>query len=80
MDFLSGFSLAYSVFLATLAGAGLMIAKRGDPMLVQAAARVFAAGSVALLVISLTHWFIIPTIFITFFTLCFVLASVPRPE
>jgi hypothetical protein len=80
MDFLNGFSLAFPVFLATLAGAGLMIAKRGDPMLVQAAARVFAAGSVALLVISLTHWFIIPTIFITFFTLCFVLASVPRPE
>jgi hypothetical protein len=80
MDLMNGFSLSFPVFLATLAGAGLMIAKRGDVLLVQAAARVFAAGSIALLVISFTHWFIIPTIFIAFFTLCFVLASVPRPE
>ena len=80
MDFVNGFSLSVPVFLATLAGCGLMIAKRGDTLLIRAAARVFAAGSIALLVISLTHWFIIPTIFIAFFTLCFVLASVPQPE
>ena len=79
MDFLNGFSLSFPVFLATIAGAGLMVAKRGDVLLVQAVARVFAAGSVALLVVSLTHWFIIPTIFITFFAICFVLASVPQP-
>jgi len=80
MDLMNGFSLSFPVFLATLAATGLMIAKRGDTMLIQAGARVFAAGSVAILVISLTHWFIIPTIFIAFFTLCFVLASVPQPS
>ena len=80
MDLMDGFSLSFPVFLATLAATGLMIAKRGDTMLIQAGARVFAAGSVAILVISLTHWFIIPTIFIAFFTLCFVLASVPQPD
>lgn len=79
-EIMNGLSLAYSMFLATLGGVGLMIGRRGDLLLVRAAARVFAAGSVALLVISVTHWFIIPTIFTTFFTLCFVLASVPQPS
>ena len=80
LDFLNGFSLSFIVLLATLGGIGLMVAKRGrGDVLLTGVARLLAAGSVGLLVISFTHWFIVPTIFIAFFTLCFVLAAVPKP-
>jgi hypothetical protein len=79
MDFVTGFSLAFSLLVATLGAAGLMVRKRGDVVLVASTARVLAGALVALLVISLTHWFIVPTLFIAFSALCFVLAAVPKP-
>ena len=80
LDFLNGFSLSYVVFLVTIGGVGLMVAKRGrGDVLLTGVARLLAASSLGLLVISFTHWFIVPTILITFFTLCFVLAAVPKP-
>jgi hypothetical protein len=82
MEFMRGYSLTFVLFLVVMGGTGLIIAKRGqsDEVLMSAVARVFAVGSAALLIVSLTHWFIIPTICITFFTLCFALTAVPRPQ
>jgi hypothetical protein len=81
MEFLNGFSLSFALFLSTIGGLGLIVVKRGhaDEVLLVAVARVLAAASVALLVISFTHWFIVPTICLTFVALSFALAAVPRP-
>jgi hypothetical protein len=81
MEFLNGFSLTLALFLATLGGVGLMVARRSsdDPALMLAIARTLAAASVVLLVISLTHFFIIPTICIASFAVCFATASVRPP-
>ena len=80
MDLMNGFSLVFPVFLVTLGGAGSddREARRHAPDPGRRAR--LRGGSVAVLVISLTHLFIIPTICIAFFTLCFVLASVPQPD
>jgi hypothetical protein len=82
LEFTRGYSLSFALFLAVMGGTGLIVAKRGrsDEVLMSAVSRVFAAGSAALLVVSLTHWFILPTIAIAFFTLCFALTSVARPQ
>jgi hypothetical protein len=82
MEFMRGYGLALILFLVVMGGTGLIVAKRGrsDEVLMTAVARVFAVGSAALLVVSLTHWYIIPTICITFFTLCFAMAAVQRPQ
>ena len=45
-----------------------------------AVARVFALSAAVLLVISLTHFFIIPTICIALVAVCFAIASVAAPE
>jgi hypothetical protein len=82
MELMRGYGLSFTVLLAVVGGSGLMIAKRGrtDEILMLGVARVFAAGGVALLVISYTHWYIIPTMCIAFFALCFALASVRPPK
>ena len=78
LDFQSGFSLMFSTLLATLGAAGLMVVKRGtdDPVLVRSVARAFALGGVVMLVISLTHFFIVPSMFIALLTVSFAVASV----
>lgn len=80
VELLDGLSLAFVALMATLGAAGLMIQKRSDDaMLLQSVARVFAVCLAGLLVISLTQWFIIPTILIAFVTVAFALASVRQP-
>ena len=82
MDLQIGFSLSYALFLAMIGGAGLVVRRRasGDPLLMLAVARTFAGGGAVLLAISLTYFFIIPTMCIAFVTVCFAIASVASPE
>ena len=82
MDLQTGFSLSYSLFLAMIGGAGLVVRRRasGDPLLMRAVARVFAGGGAVLMAISLAYFFIIPTMFAAFVTVCFAIASVASPE
>jgi hypothetical protein len=81
MDFLSGFSLSFSVFLALVGGVGLIVQKRGrdDLTLMLAVARAFAAAGVVLVAISLTHWFIVPSMMLALMTFCFLFAAVRPP-
>lgn len=81
MDFLTGFSLAFALLLAVIGATGLVVAKRGqqDPVLMSAVARVFAASGVALLVISMYYWFLIPSLCIATMAFAFLLASVRAP-
>ena len=78
MELFDGFSLAFPLFLATIGGLGFLIARRGadDPVLMAAVTRALAAFSVVLLVISIWHWFLIPTICIGVMAFGFVLAAV----
>ena len=78
MDITDGFSLSFALFLATIAGLGFLIARRGadDPVLMTSATRTLAACSLVLFVISLWYWFLIPTLFIATVALGFVLAAV----
>jgi len=78
MDITDGFSLSFALFLATIAGLGFLIARRGvgDPVLMTSATRTLAAFSLVLFVISLWYWFLIPTLFIATVALGFVLAAV----
>ena len=80
LDITDGFGLSFSLFLATIAGLGFLIARRGadDPVLMTSATRTLAAFSLVLFVISLWYWFLIPTLFIATVALGFVLAAVSR--
>jgi magnesium-transporting ATPase (P-type) len=80
MEITDGFSLSFALFLATIAGLGFLIARRGadDPVLMTSATRTLAAFSLVLFVISLWYWFLIPTLFIAMVALGFVLAAVSR--
>jgi len=82
MDFLSGFSLSFSVFLALVGGLGLIVQRRGrdDLELMLAVSRAFAAAGVVLVVISLTHWFIVPSLMLALMTFCFLFAAVRPPH
>jgi len=81
MDFLNGFSLSFSVFLALIGGLGLIVVKRGhgDGTLMMAVARAIALASLVLLVISLTHWFIVPSLLLALVAVCFLTAGVRPP-
>lgn len=81
MDFLDGFSLAFAVSLAVMGAVGLSVVKRAadDRLLMMAVSRALAAGSLALLVVSLTYWFIVPSFFLAMMTVAFGLASVRSP-
>lgn len=81
MDLQAGFSLSFAVFLATISGTGLVVKRRasGDAVLMLAVARAFAGAGLVLLAISLTYFFIIPTMCIAFVTVCFAIASVASP-
>ena len=80
MDFLNGFSLMFSLFLATLGALGLVIAKRGrdDEVLIKTAARLLAGVSAVLVVISMTHFFIIPSMCLALMAVSFACASVTK--
>lgn len=80
MEFMNGFSLSFSLLLATMAGMGFIMLRRGgdDAVMMLAAARAAAACSFVLLAISLTHWFFVPTIFIAAMAICFVGAALGR--
>jgi hypothetical protein len=80
MDLMNGFSLIFSVMLALSAGLGLIVLRRSDdlPQLL-ATARALAAAYGVMLAISLTHFFIIPTICLAAIALCFAMASVRPP-
>lgn len=81
MEFVDGFSLSFALFLATIGGVGLLVARRGvqDPVLMAAVTRALAGFSIVLLVISLTHFFLIPSLFIAAMAVCFVLAALQKP-
>jgi hypothetical protein len=55
-DFMKGFSLVYSLFLATLGGLGLATLRRGDATAQRAFARIAALSSAVLLAISVRYF------------------------
>jgi hypothetical protein len=81
MDFLNGLSLAFALSLAVLGSVGLLVVKRAahDALLMLAVARSLAVGSAGFLAISLSYWFIVPSVFLVMMTLAFSLASVRSP-
>lgn len=81
MQVLAGSWLSFTVVLATLGTAGLVVAKRGhqDPFLVGGVARAFAIGGAALMALSLIDFFLVPTMCLALMTLCFALAGVENP-
>jgi hypothetical protein len=82
MDLMDGMSLSFVVLLVVMGGIGLIVAKRGqtDGPLMTAAARVMAVGSIVLLVISLNHWFLTPSLLIAVMAFAFAFAAVRPPE
>ena len=77
-DFMRGFSLVFAVHFASLGGMNLLIVRRcaGDDALMTMLTRLVLACCVTTLAVSLTHFFLIPTIFIGAVTLCFGAALV----
>lgn len=77
MELFDGFGLIFATFLATSAGIGFIVARRGaaDSMLANAIVRVLAGAFVVMTVISLTNCFIIPTVCLGLVALSFVAAS-----
>jgi hypothetical protein len=83
MELNDGFSLVYALMLALTGGLGLIVSRRvaNDDALFLATARALAGGYVVLLAISLTYFFLIPTLCTAVVALCFVVASVThRPS
>jgi len=82
MDLVNGFSLIFALMLAAVGGVGLIVQKRArhDPTLMWALARMLAITSVVMLGISLTNFFIIPTLCFAVMAVCFVVSSVKAPE
>ena len=76
-DLMQGFSLLMSLNLALAGGLGLIIARRaaGDTLLLSAAARTLAGANIVALVISLMHFFIVPTLCTAAIALAFTIAS-----
>ena len=80
MNFTNGFSLVFSLMLALSGGLGLIVMRRSDDLtLLLSTARALAGAYVVMLAISLTYFFIIPTICIAAIALCFSMASVRPP-
>ena len=81
VDVLDGFTLSFALLLAGIGAAGLVVHKRGreDATLMTGVARALAVTSVALTIISLTNFFIVPTLFIAVMAICFLVASVESP-
>ncbi|MBL8238122.1 MAG: hypothetical protein JNM66_11915 [Bryobacterales bacterium] len=64
-DFFDGMSLSYSVFMLTLAALGFTLRVERKPAII------IAAALAALLAISLTYWFVMPTVFLAAGMLCY---------
>jgi len=79
-EMLNGFSLLMSLHLALTGGIGILIARRGvgDPMFMKASARTFAAAYLVAFVISLMHFFVIPSATFAAIALAFTIASVKK--
>jgi hypothetical protein len=75
-DFMSGFSLVFSAALAMFGGINLLIARRcaDDRPLMAMLTRLDIAFGVTLLAISLTHFFLVPTLFLLVVTILFAAA------
>lgn len=64
-DLYDGYSLAFAVFLLTLAALGFTVPVDRKPAIV------IATALAVMLAISLTHWFTVPTVFLAAGLLCF---------
>jgi hypothetical protein len=73
-----GLSLSFSLLLATLGSAGLVVGKRGhdDALLLRGVARAYALGTGVLLVVSILTFFSFQTFAIATMAVCFGLATV----
>jgi hypothetical protein len=82
MDMANGFSLIVALLLATLGGIGLIVEKRAhqDRALMSATARMMAVSAVVMLGISLTNFFIVPSLCLAMMAVCFIVASVEAPR
>ncbi|HUF47466.1 MAG TPA: hypothetical protein VMM93_06575 [Vicinamibacterales bacterium] len=82
MDFMNGFSLSFSVFMALTGAVGLIVRKRGkdDGVLMRAVARAIGGAGLVLTVIAVTQWFIVPSLFLALLTVCFLFAAVTPPK
>ena len=80
-DLMTGFSLAFSWLLAGLGTVGLVVARRGAAVdaLLFGVARTLAIFWLGMTVLSLTYFFIIPTMCLALSTICFALAAVRPP-
>ena len=80
-ELMIGFSLAFSGLLAGLGAVGLVVARRGAAVdaLLFGVARTLAIVWLAMTVLSLKYFFIIPTMCLALSTICFALASVRPP-
>jgi hypothetical protein len=81
-DFQDGFSLMFALLLVGMGCMGLVVAKRGrdDVALMSGTARTLAVTSVALMIVSLIKFFIVPTMFLAVMATCFLVASVEAPS
>ena len=61
-DFLNGFSVAFSIFLAWVGLLALLALRRADPEFLRSFARIGAIFSAALLVVSVVDFFLPPTV------------------
>jgi hypothetical protein len=75
-EFMAGFSLAFSASMAMFGGLNLLLVRRcaNDRPLMAMATRLAVAFGVTLLAISLTHFFIAPTICLAIVTALFAAA------
>lgn len=80
-DLIGGFNLVYVLLLATIGGVGLAAARRDrDGAGLVDIARIQALACLALLVISLLYFFLIPTLLVAVMLVCFTLGAVRAPE
>jgi hypothetical protein len=77
MEMFEGFGLIFVTFLATSAGIGLIVARRGaaDPILAKAIMRALAGAFLVAMAISISKFFLIPTVCLGLIALFFVAAS-----
>jgi hypothetical protein len=82
LDLFGGLSLAFALLCATVGALGLVVARRAshDLVLMSATARTLAAATATLLVISLTKFFIMTSLFIALMAISFAVAAVKPPE
>ena len=80
-DLLTGFNLVYVLLLATIGGVGLAAARGGRDRAGRLVdiARILAIACLALLVISLWYFFLIPTLLVAVMLVCFTLGAVRAP-